>query len=130
MKNQINPITKELTFEEWNDLSFESKRDIWNHHWNPYEPKIGEKTKRAIVEKFADDLKEDFEQIGIGSFGWTVYMLFVIVKDSKVRIPKEFSDVPVNKGIILEHLDSVKAKVKFGYGGTAEIDLTEKMKIK
>jgi hypothetical protein len=130
MNNQINPITKELTFEEWNDLSFESKRDIWNHHWNPYEPKIGEKTKRAIVEKFANDLNVEFEQIGIGTFGWTVYMLFVIVNDSKIRIPKRFSEVPVNKGIIIEHLDSVKAKVKFGYGGTAEIDLTDKMKIK
>jgi len=130
MKSPINPITKELTFEEWNDLSFESKRDIWNHHWNPYEPKIGEKTKQAIVEKFAEDLNVEFKQIGIGSFGWTVYMLFVIVEDSKVRIPKAFSDVPVNKAVIIEHLDSNKAKVKFGYGGIIEIDLTEKMKIK
>ncbi|TNE70446.1 hypothetical protein EP331_12150 [bacterium] len=129
MKSRINPITKELTFEEWNDLSFESKRDIWNHHWNPYQPEIGKITKRAIVERFVNDLKVDFEQIGIGSFGWTVYMLFVIVKDSKTRIPKEFSDLPVNKGVIFEHLDSNKVKVKFGYGGTAVIDLTDKMKI-
>ena len=130
MKSKINPITKELTFDEWNDLSFESKRDIWNHHWNPYEPKIGEKTKLAIVEKFTNDLNEDFEQIGIGSFGWTVYMLFVIVKDSKVRTPKVFSDVPVNKGVILEYLDAHKAKVKFEYGGKVEFDLTDKIKIK
>ena len=43
---------------------------------------------------------------------------------------KVFSDVPVNKCVILEYLDSDKAKVKFGLGGIVEIDLTEKMKIK
>ncbi|NVK83597.1 MAG: hypothetical protein HWE21_04705 [Cytophagia bacterium] len=130
MKSRINPITEELTFEEWDGLSFESKRDIWNHHWNPYKPEIGKNTKRAIVERFANDLKADFEQIGISSFGWTVYMLFVIVKDSKIRIPKEFSDISVNKGVIIEQLDNNRVKVKFGYGGTTEIDLTDKMKIK
>ena len=119
-----------MTFDEWNNLSFESKRDIWNHHWNPYEPEIGKNTKQAIVEQFANDLKADLEQVGIGSFGWTVYMLFVIVKDSKMRIPKTFSDVPVNKGVILEYLNENKATVKFGYGGTTEVDLTDKMKIK
>jgi hypothetical protein len=130
MKNKIKPITKELTFDEWNDLSFESKRDIWNHHWNPYEPEIGKKTKHAIVEQFSNDLNADFEQVGLGSFGWTVHMLFVIVKDSKTRIPKEFSNLPVNKGVILEQLDTKRAKVKFGYGGITEVDLTDKMKIK
>ena len=57
-------------------------------------------------------------------------MLYVIVKDSKTRIPKEFSDLPVNKGVIIERLDNYKAKVKFGYGGTTEVDLKDKMKIK
>jgi hypothetical protein len=127
MKNIINPITRELTFDEWNDLSFESKSDIWNHHWNAYEPEIGKKTKQAIVERFANDLKTDYEQIGIGSFGWTVCMLFVVVKDSKMRIPEEFSGLPVNKGVILERLDMNKANVKFGYGGITEVDLTDKL---
>tara|TARA_R110000850_G_scaffold46160_1_gene116310 strand:+ start:134 stop:526 length:393 start_codon:yes stop_codon:yes gene_type:complete len=130
MRKLIKPITRELTFEEWNNLSMESKSDICNHHWNPYEPVIGEKTKQVIVEQFANELKIDFEQVGIASFGWTVYMLFVIVKESKMRIPKEFSNLPVNKGVILEYLNENKAKVKFGYGGTTEIDLTDKMKIK
>jgi hypothetical protein len=130
MKKHIKTITRELTFAEWYNLSIESKRDIWNHYWNPYEPEIGKKTKQVIVEQFANDLNTDFEQIGIGSFGWSVYMLYVVVKDSKTRIPKEFSDLPVNKGVIIEHLDNCKAKVKFGYGGTAEVDLNDKIKIK
>lgn len=119
-----------MTFDEWNELSFESKSVIWNHHWNPYEPEIGKTTKQAIVEQFANELKVDFEQIGIDSFGWTVYMLFVIVNDSRIRVPKEFSDLPTNKGVIIDYLDASRAKVKFGYGGTVVIDLTDKMKIK
>ena len=119
-----------MTFDQWNELSFESKREIWNHHWNPYEPEIGMNTKQAIVEQFAEELKIDFKQIGIGSFGWTVYMLFVIVADSKTRVPTRFSDLSVNKGIIKEMLENGKARVKYGYGGTFDVDLTEKMNVR
>ena len=126
----MKPITKELTFDEWNGLSFESKREIWNHHWTPHEPEIGKNTKQSIVERFANELKVDFEQVGIGAFGWTVYMLFVIVKDSKTNIPKRFSDLPVNKGLIIERLKANLANVKFDYGGTTQIDLTDNMIIK
>lgn len=129
-KNRIKPITRELTFDEWEDLSYESKRDIWNHHWNPYELKYGKETRISIVNAFADNLKIEFQQIGIGYFGWGVWMLFVIVDNSRIRIPKEFASIPVNKGIIIENLNDNVARVKYGYGGTVELDLTEKLKIR
>jgi len=128
--NRKTNIERDLTFDEWNTLPFETKREIWNHYWNPCEPEIGRKTKKEIIERFSNDLKIDFEQIGIGSFGFGVYMLFVIVKDSKTRVSKKFSDIPVNKGVIQGGSNNQKVIVKFDYGGTMEIDLTEKMKIK
>lgn len=130
MNNSKTNIQRELTFDEWNELSHESKREIWNHYWNPHKPEIGKRTKQNIVEQFAKDLNIEFEQIGIGSFGWTAYMLFVIVKKSKTRIPKGYSDIPVNKGVIVEYIDDNKAKVKFGYGGLVVVELDEKMIIK
>ncbi|WP_291103636.1 MULTISPECIES: hypothetical protein [unclassified Flavobacterium] len=130
MKNNKINIELDFTFDEWKQLPFESKREIWNHYWNPYDPKIGKKTKQAIVNQFADKLNIAFEQIGIGSFGWSVYMLFVIVKESKTRIPKHFSDLSVNKEVILEYLEDKKVKVKFGYGGLTEVVLDERIIIK
>ncbi|MBB6464091.1 hypothetical protein [Flammeovirga kamogawensis] len=121
---------KDIGFNDWEKLSFSEKREIWNHYWNPYEPEIGSKTKRELVEQFINSTKIIGLQFGIGNFGWGVYMLFVIVENSRIRVPKNFSDLPVNKGIVKKWIDKDKIMVKFNYGGTTTIELNDKIIIK
>ena len=121
---------KDIGFDDWEGLSFSEKREIWNHYWNPYEPEIGLKTKRELVEQFISSTKIDGLQFGIGNFGWGVYMLFVIVENSRIRVPKNFSDLPVNKGIVKKWIDKKKIEVKFNYGGIIRIELNDKIIIK
>lgn len=120
----------DYNFDEWRILSFEQKREIWNHYWNPYEPKIGYETKRAIVENFMKTLKIEVLQCGLRSFGWYVYELYVVVNDSKIRVPKKFEDLNVNKGLLIRKIDDGNlVNVKFEYGGTLQIDLSQKIYI-
>ena len=121
---------KDIGFNEWQNLSYSDKRDIWNHYWNPYHPEIGMSTKREIVENFIKSTKINGLQFGLGTFGWGVYMLFVIVEKSSIRVPKNFSDLHVNKGIIKKWIDKNKVEVKFSDGGTTTIDLYNKIDIK
>ena len=129
MEKTIN-IERDFTFEEWESLSSDLKSRVINQFWNPYDLQFGMDTRKSIVNAFADKLNVEFLKIGIEYFGWGVWMIFVIVDDSKTRIPKEFTNIPVNKGIILENLNNNIVKVKYSYGGTVEIDLKEERKIK
>ena len=56
-------------------------------------------------------------------------MLYIVVKDSKTRIPKEFSGLLVNKGIIKSKLEENEFVVKFGYGGTSKIKIDSEILI-
>jgi hypothetical protein len=126
----MNKSDKDIGFKDWQKLTFSDKREIWNHYWNPYEPEVGLRTKQEIVENFISSTKIDGLQFGIGNFGWGVYMLFVIVDNSKIKVPKNFSDLPINKGIVKKWIDKTKIEVKFNYGGTTTIDLNDKIIIK
>ncbi len=57
-------------------------------------------------------------------------MLFVIVENSRIRVPKKFSDLPVNKGIVTKWVDKDIIEVKYNYGGTRTIELKDKIIIK
>jgi len=117
----------DYTFEKWQQLSIKEKSEILNHYWNPYEPLNGYYTKKEIVESFIKLSKINGLQFGIRSFGWEVYEIYVVVDNSKIRVPKKFADLPVNKGLIIERIDDKLVKVKFDYGGTLDIDLTQKI---
>ena len=117
----------DYTWEEWQNLNDIEKRNIFNHVWDAFNPKIGQKTKTEIINNFIKSVKIQGPQYGIKCFGVYVYMLFVIVDNSKIRVPKKFGGLLVNKGVILKKIDSEKSLVKFGYGGTVEIDLKEKI---
>ncbi|NVO10273.1 MAG: hypothetical protein HXX16_09960 [Bacteroidales bacterium] len=121
---------KNISFSEWQELTFSDKREIWNHYWNPYEPEIGFRTKKEIVDNFIKSININALQYGIGNFGWGVYELFIIVEDSSIIIPKTFSDISINKGVVKEWIDKNKVEVKFDYGGTTTIDLEQKIVIK
>lgn len=82
--------------------SISKKRDIWNHYWNPYKPEIRASLKRDIVNNFIKSTSIQALQYGIRSFGQEVYLLFIIVENSKVRVPKRFSDIFINKGVVKE----------------------------
>jgi hypothetical protein len=120
----------DIGFNDWEKLSFSEKREIWSLYWNPYEPEIGSKTKLELVEQFINSTKINGLQFGIGNYGWGVYMLFVIVENSRIRVPKKFSDLPVNKGIVTKWVDKDIIEVKFNYGGTRTIELKDKIIIK
>src|SRR5215204_1310336 len=98
---------KEYSFEEWNKLPFETKRDIWNHYWNPYNPKIGQQTRDAIIAEFKriySDVTDKAFAIGYGYFGWDVGCIYIVVPNSSIRVPREFASVMINKGTVEKRL--------------------------
>lgn len=123
-------LNKDVTFSEWKMLSSTEKLYIINNHWNPYEPLIGITTKREIIDNFIKTIPINGLQYGIRSFGWEVYFLFIIVENSKTRIPEKFSDIPINKGVVKKWIDDKHVEVKFRYGGTEVISLEERIIIK
>ena len=120
----MNTGYHEYDLGQWQKLDEGIRIKIINQYWDPYNPQIGQRTKREILDAFIDETRVSAHQYGIRSFGWTVYMLYVVVDTSGIRIPSKFLGLPVNKGIIIDRTGNT-AKVKFNYGGTMEIDLTE-----
>lgn len=121
---------EDINFLKWESLPFSKKQDISNHYWNPYKPEVGASLKQDIVNSFIKSTSIDALQYGIGSFGWEVYLLFVIVENPKTRVPRKFSDISINKGVVKEWIDKNHARVKFNYGGTFIINLEEKIVIR
>ena len=119
----------EYNLEQWKNLSQIEINKVVNHYWDPYNPSIGQKTKFEIVNCFIKETKIPAHQFGIKSFGWTVYMLFLIVENTNQSIPSTFLGLSVNKGVIVNNVADKKTMVKFEYGGTFEMDLTEKIRI-
>jgi len=83
------------------------------------------KQKKEIVDNFIKSTGLNALQFGLKSFGWGVYFIFVVVEDSKTRVPKKFADISVNKGVIKNRLDNDMVEVKFDYGGTSKVDLKQ-----
>lgn len=101
-------LKRDFSFPEWCALSFEDKRTIWNHHWNPFEPEIGRPTREAIVNAFRTAhpaTSKAARAIGFGYFGHYVGCLYVIVDGGKTSVPKKFADLIVNKGVVREKID-------------------------
>jgi hypothetical protein len=122
--------TNDLEYDlgQWEKLNDNERINIINHFWDPYNPDIGRKTKKEIIDAFIGKTKIAAHQYGIRTFGWTVYMLYLVVDTSRQRVPSQFLGLGVNKGIIIRKGPD-KAKVKFNYGGTFDLDLTEKIMI-
>jgi hypothetical protein len=118
---KLTSYHREYSFEEWQNLPFEIKRDIWNNYWNPYEPEVGQLTRTAIIAEFKrvyTEIGEKAVAIGYGYFGWEVGCIYVVVRKSSIRIPKEFASVMVNKGIIVKYLEKETVLVNWKYGGS------------
>ncbi|MFN8237270.1 MAG: hypothetical protein U0T77_03795 [Chitinophagales bacterium] len=109
----MNKKQSEYDIDEWKKLNDNERQNILNHIWDVFEPEIGRKTKLSIIEDFIAEKKIEGLQYGIRGFGWYVYMLYVIVNESKTRIPKKFLGLPVNKGVIIEKVNEENAIVKF-----------------
>jgi hypothetical protein len=118
-----------LNLLDWQALDQEAKTKIINNVWNPYKPEIGFQLKYEIVQNFIKLSADNGIQYGIANFGWGVYMLYIVVKNSKIRIPKKFLGLPVNKGIIISKLSENEFVVKFGYGGTVTRRIDSKISI-
>jgi hypothetical protein len=115
----------ECNLEQWEKLDEIQRNNIVNHYWDPYNPTIGQKTKKQIVDYFTRKLKIPGRQFGLKTFGWTQYMLYVIVDNSKQKVPSNFLGLAVNKGVIVNDSIAEKTTVKFRYGGATQIDLTK-----
>ena len=122
-------LERDFTFDEWDKLSFEEKRDIWNHYWNPYEPHIGENTRSAIISRFKSEHKAISEAalaISYEYFGFGVGAITVVIEDKKIRVPKSFSDVLINKGTVLKRINEYRLLVQWrDVGGKFEYTLTK-----
>lgn len=108
-------LHRDFTYEEWSMLSFEDKQEIWNHYWNPYEPDKGKSTRRAIIDAFCKtnpNLARSALEIGYGYFGWYVPCIYVITNRS-VKVPKQFSDLLINKGTIISKVSKNTIHVKW-----------------
>ena len=113
-------INRNFTYEEWEALPLEEKRGIWNHVWNPFEREIGKETQENLVRAFEEKnkrIKESSLNIGFGWFGHYVACIYVLVADSRVRVPKHFSGLPVNKGVIKEKISDKEFIVDWSIGG-------------
>ena len=115
------PHFKEYSFDEWQRLPVEIKRDIWNQYWNPYQPDIGKSTREAILENFKLSYPELIEKsIGFGFdyFGWGVGCIYVVVPKSSIRVPQEFASIYVNKGVYYQRINEETILVNWRYGGS------------
>jgi hypothetical protein len=113
----MNTDYREYDLGQWQKLDEGVRINIINHYWEPYNPQIGQRTKREILEAFIDKTKGSAHQYGIRGFGWTVCMLHVVFDTPSISIPSKFLGLPINKGIIINRLE-MQQKVKFDYGGT------------
>ncbi len=114
---------KDYSFEEWQELPFEIKRDIWNNYWNPYKPEIGTATRNAILESFKQCYPELVEKalgFGFGYFGWYVGCIYIVVSKSSIRVPREFASIYVNKGVYSRRINEKTVLVNWRYGGSKD----------
>ena len=99
----------------------ERKREIWNHVWSPFDREVGKNTQECLIRAFEEKnkkIKENSIKIGFGWFGHYIACLYVLVSDSKLRVPKHFSDLPVNKGVVKKKLNENEFLVDWSIGGT------------
>ncbi len=121
-------LERDYTFDEWDMLSSENKREIWNHYWQPYEPSIGKITRDAIIREFKNqhpNIAEKAIEIGYRYFGWYVGCIYVVVESANIRVPLEFSDVTINKGVVLDKKAGNTCVVKWRHCGKSDHTLGE-----
>jgi hypothetical protein len=114
---------KDYTFDDWINLDNDIKRDLVNHYWNPYEPNIGLKTRQNIIDSFKLAIKSELEYCKFRYFGFYAEAIFVIVKDPKVRLPRDFAGLVINRGKKLENLGDNIWLVKWNFSGKEKIKI-------
>ena len=117
-----------MKYSEFDTLNTEDKGKIVGN-WNPNKPYIDSDLKLEIVNAFMSSTKWIGLQYGIANFGWNIYMIFIVVEKSNTRIPKTFSGLPVNKGVVQNKIDENNYIVKFSYSGKATKTLSDKIVI-
>lgn len=119
----MKPYYKEYNFTDWINLPEDIRRDIRNHYWTPFEPKIGEKTRNQIIEEFIKTIGKDFYLCEFGYFAHYVIGIKFIPKDSKKKVPKDFYGIIINKGKIIERIENNIIKVNWRHSGTELITI-------
>jgi hypothetical protein len=118
MKNE-----KHYSFHEWKNLDSEAKGKIINQ-WDPYKNDTNHVTQNNIVNGFLKQYSNnssDFLTVGFGFFGWHVPCIYVIVNDSKIRLPQNFAGLFLNKGTVQNELGDNKFVIKWRYGGSKNL---------
>jgi hypothetical protein len=116
---------REFTFNEWISLSEDLKKEIIHNYWTPFEPEIGEKTRKEIITHFKASIPTQLKYCEFRYFGFYAEALFVIPKDSETRIPSSFAGLIINKGKIIDTLDDNFFFVKWNHSGSEKIKLNE-----
>lgn len=119
----MKPHYKEYKFSDWVTLSEDIKRDIQNHYWTPFDSMVGEKTRIEILEEFIKTIDIDYYLCEFGYFSHYVIGIKFIPKDSNKKLPKDFHGIVINKGKIIEWIDSKNIKVGWRHSGSELIQI-------
>lgn len=119
----MKPHYKEYNFNDWIHLSDDIRRDIQNHYWTPFDSAIGDKTRHGILEEFIKTIDNDYYLCEFGYFAHYIVGIRYVPKDSKIRTPKNFHGVLLNKGSVKEMIEPNKIKVNWRYSGTEILEI-------
>ncbi|RAR48052.1 hypothetical protein [Flavobacterium lacus] len=108
---------KEYNFIDWTNLYVDIRRDIQNNCWTPFEPNIGENTRKLILDEFIRSIGDEFYVCEFGYFSHYVIGIKYIPKDSKKKIPNDFHGIIINKGKIIEQMGNDIIKVGWRHSG-------------
>jgi len=125
---------KNYTYQEWLELDEEFISEELRR-WTLYGRKIGKKTQSELVKGFnteyskikAEVLTTGFDFIGWGSL---IPCIYIVVSNSKIRLPNYFASLPLNKGIIQEKLEDDKYVIKWRHGGSKNLVQIKNGKLK
>jgi hypothetical protein len=116
---------KEYNFIDWTNLSADIRRDIQNNYWTPFEPNIGENTRKLILDEFIRSIGDEFYLCEFEYFSHYLIGIKYIPKVSRRKVPNNFQGIIINKGTIVEQIGNNIIKVNWRHSGTELITIIE-----
>lgn len=109
---------KEYSFTDWINLPLDIRINIQNNYWTPFEPNIGENTRKLILDEFIRSIGDEFYLCEFRYFSHYVIGIKYIPKVSRRKVPCDFHGIIINKGKVVEQIGANLIKVNWRYSGT------------